>query len=181
MEISLIENIQREDLNPIEEAMAYQRLVQEFGMTQEALAQKLSKSRTLITNMIRLLKLNPKVQEMLIEGEINTGHAKTLLGIEDMEQQYEAAQKIVTEGLTVREVEELVRAVKEGTLQKKVQKTKEEEKLLVYHNMEENLKNIMGTKVHIKNKKNNKGKIEIEYYSVDDLERIIDLLNHISE
>lgn len=181
MEISLIENIQREDLNPVEEAMAYQRLIQEFGLTQEVLAQKVSKSRTVITNTIRLLKLNPQVQKMLTEEEINTGHARALLGIEDLDKQYEVAQKIVSEGLTVREIESLVKELKEEKTQQKSEEFREENKTLTYRGIEEKLKTIIGTKVQIKNKKNNKGKIEIEYYSVDDLERIVDLFNQISE
>ena len=177
-EISLIENIQREDLNPIEEAMAYQRLINEFNLKQDELAERVSKSRTAITNTIRLLKLDERVQQMLIEDMISSGHGRTLLGIEDGDQQYAIATKIMDEKLSVREVEKLV---------KKIQKEKEEAAKIkpvkekpadefIYRDLEEKMKSVIGTKVSINRKNNGKGKIEIEYYSSDELERIIDMI-----
>lgn len=173
LEISLIENIQREDLNPIEEAMAYKRLLEEFSLKQDEVAERVSKSRTAVTNSIRLLKLNPKVQQMIIDDMISTGHARTLLALEDEEQQYIIANKIFDEKLSVRETEKLVKALKNP---KKEKKTTELEHAFVYENIEEQIKNIIGTKVSISPKANGKGKIEIEYYSSDELERIYDLL-----
>ena len=183
-EISLIENIQRENLNPIEEAMAYQRLIQEFELKQDEVAERVSKSRTAITNSMRLLKLDVRVQQMLIDDMISSGHGRTLLAVEDGEQQYALATKIMDEKLSVRETEKLV---------KKILKNKEEEEKeksasqvnpaddLIYRNLEEKLKNVIGTKVSVNRKNNGKGKIEIEYYSQDELERIIDMLMTVQE
>lgn len=180
MELSLIENLQREDLNPIEEAMAYQKLMQEFNMTQEELSRKVSKSRTVIANTVRLLKLDEGVKELLSKGKISNGHARSLLALENPDEQYDIAMRIVEEGLSVRETEELVRQMKEPHVPDE-EKQKEidplEEKIrLVYRNYEDILKKVMGTKVSIKKKKDDKGKIEIEYYSMDELERLLELL-----
>ena len=179
MAISLIENIQRQDLNPIEEAVAYQRLLDEFQITQEELANRVSKSRTTITNTMRLLKLLPKVQQMLIDEEISNGHARALLALEDSTKQLQVAQSIVSNNLNVRDTEQLVKKINEEAIQKDTKKDIEHEKASnAYREIEEQLKNILGTKVQIKNKKGNKGKIEIEYYSLEDFERLIDLFNH---
>ncbi len=180
MEIALIENVQREDLNPIEEAMAYQQLMQEFELTQEEIAERVSKSRVTITNSMRLLKLDKRVQEMLIQGLITGGHARALLALEDGEQQYQISLKIVSEKLSVREVEKLVKAFgkpKKNTNEKEA----EEEKDLsfIFRDLEERMKQAMGTKVVINKRDRNKGKIEIEYYSKAELERIVELIESI--
>lgn len=182
MELSLIENIQREDLNPVEEAMAYQRLIQEFHMTQDELAKKVSKSRTAITNTIRLLKLDKDVQELLVSRQITSGHARALLGLENLDEQYDLAMRIVEEGLSVRETEEMIRLmnqVAEEKEEKKPDDSIDEQTKIVYENYENLLKRLMGTKVSIKKKKNDKGKIEIEYYSLDELERLLDLFQQL--
>ena len=166
VEISLIENIQRENLNPIEEAMAYKRLLEEFDLKQDEVAERVSKSRTAVTNSMRLLKLSERVQQMIVDDMISTGHARALLALDDEEQQYILANKIFDEKLSVRETEKLVKALK-------VQK---QEHMFVYDNLEEHLKNIIGTKVSVNPKANGKGKIEIEYYSEEELERIYDLI-----
>ena len=173
VEISLIENIQRENLNPIEEAMAYKRLLKEFNLKQDEVAERVSKSRTAVTNSMRLLKLNDRVQQMIIDDMISTGHARALLAIEDEEQQYMLANKIFDEKLSVRETEKLVKALKNP---KKEEKKPEVENQFVYTNLEEQMKSLIGTKVSVHAKANGKGKIEIEYYSPDDLERIYELL-----
>ena len=173
VEIRLIENIQRENLNPIEEAMAYKRLLKEFNLKQDEVAERVSKSRTAVTNSMRLLKLNERVQQMIIDDMISTGHARALLAIEDEEQQYMLANKIFDEKLSVRETEKLVKALKNP---KKEEKKPEVENQFVYANLEEQMKSLIGTKVSVHAKANGKGKIEIEYYSPDDLERIYELL-----
>lgn len=179
VEISLIENIQRENLNPIEEAMAFKRLLTEFNLKQDELAERVSKSRTAVTNSMRLLKLNEKVQQMIIDDMISTGHARALLALDDEEQQYNLAVKIFDEKLSVRETEKLVKDLKNP---KKEKKQKEEVKnTFIYEDLEEKMKNVMGTKVHVNHKANGKGKIEIEYYSDSELERIFDLLMTIHE
>lgn len=177
MEISLIENIQREDLNPIEEAQAYKRLLTEFNLKQDEVAERVSKSRTAVTNAMRLLKLNEKVQQMLIDEMLTTGHARALLAIEDQEKQYEVAQKIFDEKLSVRDTEKLVKNIqneKEDTTSNK--KQIDPQLLAVYRDLEEQMKSLLGTKVYINPKDNKKGKLEIEYYSQDELDRIIDLI-----
>lgn len=183
MEISLIENIQREDLNAIEEAQAYQKLLKEFHLTQEDVAKRVSKSRTAITNTMRLLKLDEKIQNMVIENEISSGHARALLAIEDKEVQHQAAQRIVSEQLSVRETEQMVRDLlnpeEKDLEEKKPVKKQLESELTAYREAEDKLKSILGTKVIIQKKDNNKGKIEIEYYSVEDLDRIIELMEKI--
>lgn len=173
VEISLIENIQRENLNPIEEALAYKRLLEEFNLKQDEVAERVSKSRTAVTNSMRLLKLSDRVQQMVIDDMISTGHARALLALDDEEQQYMIANKIFDEKLSVRETEKLVKALKNP--KKEVEK-KEIENAFVYENIEEEIKNIIGTKVSINHKASGKGKIEIEYYSPEELERIYDLL-----
>lgn len=173
VEISLIENIQRENLNPIEEAMAFKRLLQEFQLKQDEVAERVSKSRTAVTNSMRLLKLSPRVQQMIIDDMISTGHARALLAIDDEEQQFILANKIFDEKLSVRETEKLVKALKNPKKEVKKEKT---EHTFIYENIEEQIKNIMGTKVSVNQKANGKGKIEIEYYSEEELERIYDLL-----
>lgn len=177
VEISLIENIQREDLNPIEEAMAYKRLMEEFNLKQDEIAEKVSKSRTAVTNSMRLLKLDEKVQQMLIDEMISSGHARAILAIPDGELQSTVAMKVFDEKLSVRETEKLVKAVMEPPKQKKTEKNTAED--AIYESLEEKMKGIMGTRVFIHRKKNNKGKIEIEYYSKDELERIIELFESI--
>ena len=173
VEISLIENIQRENLNPIEEAMAYKRLLEEFNLKQDEVAERVSKSRTAVTNSMRLLKLSDRVQQMIIDDMISTGHARALLAIDDEEQQYMLANKIFDEKLSVRETEKLVKSLKNP--KKEVKKPKQEH-MFVYNNLEEHMKNIIGTKVSVSPKANGKGKIEIEYYSEEELERIYDLI-----
>lgn len=181
MEISLIENIQRENLNPIEEAMAYQLLIKEFHLKQEDIASKVSKSRTFITNAMRLLKLDDRVQNMVSESLLTSGHARTLLAIEDGDLQYETAMKVYDEGLSVREVERLVKKINTPPKEEKEEQPDfyKEQYQVIYENAENKLKTIMGTKVNIRNKNNNKGKIEIEYYSLDELERLMELFEHI--
>ncbi len=178
MEIALIENVQRSDLNPIEEAMAYQQLIQEFHLTQEEIASRVSKNRATITNSMRLLKLDKRVQQLVAEGQISNGHARALLGLEDGEQQYQIAKKIVQENLSVRDVEKLVKMMNRPEKDKNPKK--EEENLsLIYQQIEDKLKSIMGTKVIINRKDKNKGRIEIEYYSQEELERLIEMMESI--
>lgn len=176
LEVSLIENLQREDLNPIDEAFAYQRLIQEFHLKQDEVAAKVSKSRVAITNSLRLLKLDKRVQEMLVEEMITSGHARCLLALENGDKQYEVATKILDESLSVRDVESLIKSMLK---EKKEKIEKKEDYSFLYRDMEERVKNILGSKVSIKNKKNNKGKIEIEYYSQEELERLLEMLQSI--
>lgn len=173
LEISLIENIQRENLNPIEEAMAFKKLINEFKLKQDEVAERVSKSRTAVTNSMRLLKLGEKVQQMIIDDMISTGHARALLAIDDEEQQYLLATKIFDEKLSVRETEKLVKDIKNP---KKEQPKKEVKNSFIYEDLEERMKSVIGTKVHVNHKPNGKGKIEIEYYSDTELERIFELL-----
>lgn len=178
VEISLIENIQREDLNPIEEAMAYKRLMEEFHLKQDAIAERVSKSRTAVTNSMRLLKLDDRVQQMLIDEMISTGHARALLALESKDAQAEAAVKVFDEKLSVRETERLVKELL-NPVQKKEEKPKNQAEELVYKNLEEKIKQIIGSKVAINRRTDNRGKIEIEYYSQEELERIVELLETI--
>lgn len=177
VEISLIENIQREDLNPVEEAMAYKRLIDEFHLKQDEIAERVSKSRTAVTNSMRLLKLDSRVQQMMVDEMISAGHARAILAISDPEQQYNAAMKVFDEKLSVRETEKLVKSILTPTKKKPVVSNPTED--TIYESLEEKMKGITGTRVFIHRKKNNKGKIEIEYYSRDDLDRIIDLFESI--
>lgn len=183
VEIALIENIQRENLNPIEEAFAYKRLLTEFNLKQDEVAERVSKSRTAVTNSMRLLKLDEKVQQMVIDDMISTGHARALLGISDSEKQYVTAQKIFDEKLSVRETEKLVKKIQQ---EKDNPAPKEAAKIdpkmeAIFHDLEEKMKAILGTKVAINQKDDKKGKIEIEYYSMEELDRIIDLLRTITK
>ncbi len=171
MEIALIENIQREDLNPVEEAMAYQRLINEYDLKQDEVAERVSKSRTAITNSIRLLKLDERVLNMLVEENISSGHARALLALKDGEHQYNMALKIFDEKLSVRETEKLIKKLNKGDKPKK--KKEELKNDFVYRNLEEKLKQVTGTKVIINRKSEKAGKIEIEYYTPEDLEKII--------
>lgn len=180
VEISLIENIQRENLNPIEEALAYKRLLNEFNLKQDEVAERVSKSRTAVTNSMRLLKLDERVQQMVIDDLISTGHARALLGITDNEQQYAFAQQIFDEKLSVRETEKLVKKLQKQKPEKQKQPV-DDSMSVFYEDMEQKLKAIMGTKVLIHQKDNQKGKIEIDYYSTDELERIMELFQSIHE
>ena len=177
VEISLIDNIQREDLNPIEEALAYKRLLTEFHLKQDEVAERVSKSRTAVTNSMRLLKLCEEVQQMIIDDMISTGHARALISIEDAEQQYTIAQKIFDEKLSVRDVEKLVKNLNTPPKQKKTIQT-DKALQIIYQDVEEKLKQALGTKVLISSKGEGSGKLEIEFYSHDDLEKITDKLTH---
>ena len=178
VEISLIENIQRDDLNPIEEAMAYKRLINEFKLKQDSIAERVSKSRTAVTNSLRLLKLDERVQQMLIDEMISAGHARAILAIPDKDKQASVAMKVFDEKLSVRETEKLVKHIVEPP-KKKAEKQVNTAEDAIYESLEEKMKGIVGTRVFIHRKKNNKGKIEIEYYSRDELERIIELFESI--
>mgnify|MGYP002510775887 FL=1 len=185
VEISLIENIQREDLNPIEEAIAYKRLLTEFHLKQDELAERVSKSRTTVTNSMRLLKLNEKVQQMIIDEMLTTGHARALLALEDHEIQYTIAQKIFDEKLSVRETEKLIKKILKGeTVNPEKQKEDEEEVKrlkVVYHDIEEKMKQVLGTKVIINYKDKNKGKIEIEYYDAEQFEHLFEMFQSLKK
>lgn len=171
MEISLIENIQREDLNPIEEAQAYKRLLTEFHLKQDEVAERVSKSRTAVTNSMRLLKLCDPVQKMVVDGMISTGHARALLAIEDPEQQYLIAQKVFDEKLSVREVEKLVKNLNKPPKPAKIENSTLN---IIYQDISEKLKQSLGTKVSIQAKENGSGKIEIEFYNHEDLDRLLE-------
>ena len=179
VEIALIENIQRENLNPIEEAMAFKKLLTEFDLKQDEVAERVSKSRTAVTNSMRLLKLGEKVQQMIIDDMITTGHARALLAIDDEEQQYLLATKIFDEKLSVRETEKLIKSLKNPKKQVKVVKTVEN--AFVYDDLAEKMKRVLGTKVSISPKGNGKGKIEIEYYSDDELERMFEMITSVQK
>ena len=178
VEISLIENIQREDLNPVEEAMAYKRLIDEFHLKQDEIAERVSKSRTAVTNSMRLLKLSKQVQQMVIDEMISTGHARCLISIEDQELQHQLALRIFDEKLSVRETEKLVRKLLQGD---DTSKKKEKDPVLsaIYADLADQMKRIFGTKVEIHQKNDQKGKIEIEYYSQDELNRLVELIQSI--
>lgn len=171
MEVALIENIQREDLNPIEEAKAYKNLIDEYNLKQDQVAEKVSKSRTAVTNALRLLKLDARVQEMLINENISSGHARALLGLDDAEKQYNIATQIFDEKLSVRETEKLVKQINRPEQPPKPKKELKND--FVYRDIEEKLKEKIGTKVKINRKTEDKGKIEIEYYSPEELEKIL--------
>ena len=175
VEISLIENIQRENLNPIEEAQAYKRLLTEFSLKQDEVAERVSKSRTAVTNSMRLLKLCDEVQQMVIDEMLTTGHARALLAVDNPEQQYALAQKVFDEKLSVRDIEKLVKNLHKPAKPKKVDdKTLE----LIYQDIAEKLKQRLGTKVSVTSKGEGAGKIELEFYNHEDLERIMDMLMH---
>ncbi|MGL5260581.1 MAG: ParB/RepB/Spo0J family partition protein [Lachnospiraceae bacterium] len=172
VEISLIENIQRENLNPIEEALAYKRLLTEFNLKHDKLAERVSKSRTAVTNSIRLLKLTDDVQQMLIQDMISTGHARALLAIEDEEEQYNLAQKVFDEKMSVRDIEKYIKSLgKPEKKKKEVNKSIE----VIYKEMEEQLKEVLSTKVNISYKENGSGKFEIEFFNNDDFERLVEI------
>ena len=172
LEISLIENIQRQDLNPIEEALAYKKLLSDFDLTQEELSKRIGKSRTAITNTIRLINLDSRVQQYVIDGIISEGHGRALLSLEDGDLQYIYSQKVIDEKLSVRELEKLIR-----NASLKTEKSEKNEELNPYYkDVRDRLQNYFGTKVNLSSKKN-RGKIEIEYYSEEDLERILDIIN----
>ncbi|MCD8106319.1 MAG: ParB/RepB/Spo0J family partition protein [Lachnospiraceae bacterium] len=177
VEISLIENIQRENLNPIEEAIAYKRLLTEFSLTQDEVAQRVAKSRTAITNSLRLLKLDDRVQQMIIDEMITTGHARALLALTDKEMQYQYAMKVFDEKMSVRETERMVKLL----VEKKPEREKKEEPdhSFIYQDLENKMKTLLGTKVAIQHKNNNKGKIVIDYYSNEELERLLYLFQSI--
>lgn len=182
MEIALIENIQREDLNPIEEAEAYEQLIKEYNLRQDEVAEKVSKSRVAITNSLRLLKLDERVRRMVIEEKLKSGHARTLIPIEDGDLQYEIAQKIFDEKLSVRDTEKLVKNILNGKSKKKENKKQvNPQEEIIYKRFEEDLKMTFGTKVNINRKSKNKGKIEIEYYSQSEFERILELIHGIKD
>lgn len=178
VEISLIENIQRENLNPIEEAMAFKKLLEEFNLKQDEVAERVSKSRTAVTNSMRLLKLDDRVQQMIVDDMISTGHARALLAIDEKEQQYELANRVFDEKLSVRETEKLVKDLKSPKLKKEKKKVENE---FVYDDLANKMKEVMGTKVSISSKGNGKGKIEIEYYSDMELERMFDMIMSIGK
>ena len=180
VEISLIENIQREDLNPVEEAMAYKRLIDEFHMKQDEIADRVSKSRTAVTNSMRLLKLSKQVQQMVIDEMISTGHARCLISIEDPELQHQLALRIFDEKLSVRETEKLVRKLlqENNAPQKKINNPVLS---AIYADLADQMKRIFGTKVEIHQRNDQKGKIEIEYYSQDELNRLIELIQSIQQ
>lgn len=182
VEIAIVENLQREDLNPIEEALAYKRLIEEFGLKQDEAAQRVSKSRTAVTNSLRLLKLDERVQEMLIEDMISGGHARTLLAIEDKDEQYAMAMLVFDNKMSVRETEKFIRDHLNKKNKNEITKKKDDNSQMetIYHQLEERMKSVIGSKVSIHSKNYKKGKIEIEYYSNDELERIIDLIESIN-
>ena len=182
VEISLIENIQREDLNPIEEALAYKKLLDEFHLKQDEVAERVSKSRTAVTNSMRLLKLDERVQQMVIDEMISTGHARAILGITDKEKQYDFAQRVFDEKLSVRDVEKEVKRLQNEKVDDKKPEPKIDPRLeAIYTELQEQMKKIMGTKVSIVPKDNQKGKVEIEYYTQDELDRIVSLFQSIRE
>ena len=174
LEISLIENIQRQDLNAIEEAVAYKKLISEFNLTQEELSKRIGKSRVTITNTLRLLNLNENVQQYLIEGVISEGHGRVLLGVTDAKTQYELAQKVIDDKLSVRELENIIKRMRNNS--EINTRVVHKEKNPYYKDVTNRLENYFGTKVNVTNK-NNKGKIEIEYYSEEDLQRILEIIN----
>ena len=174
MEISLIENIQREDLNPIEEAQAFKRLLTEFNLKQDEVAERVSKSRAAVTNSIRLLKLTDKVQQMVIDDMISTGHARALLAVEDPETQYVLAQQIFDQKLSVRDVEKLVKKL--NAPEKEKNKTEDKTLQVIYQDIEDKLKQKLSTKVVITSKGEGSGKIEIEFYNHEDLDRLLDMI-----
>lgn len=179
VEISLIENIQREALNPIEEAKAYKRLLEEFELKQDEVAERVSKSRTAVTNSMRLLKLNDKVQQMIINEMISTGHARAILGIEDDQLQYNIANRVFDEKLSVRDVEKIVKSLKNQKPDKV--KTTNTQDSVFFQALEDKIAAKLGTKVKIVTKENQKGKIEIEFYSNDELDRITDMIMNMND
>lgn len=176
-EISLIENIQREDLNPIEEALSYKQLIDEYHLTQEELAQRVSKSRTVITNAMRLLKLHKDIQKMLVDGTISAGHARAILALDDPKQQLKVANDVIEKSLSVRQTEDLVNEIKEAKPSTKKKTKKEDEMGFIYRDLEKKMTAALGTKVKIKRKEKGKGKIEISYFTEDELDRLYGIIN----
>lgn len=184
MEISLIENIQRENLNPIEEALAYKRLLEEFNLKQEEVAKRVSKSRTAVTNSMRLLKLTEDVQQMVIDEKLTMGHARCLIAIEDPDLQKQIALQVIDKNLSVRDTEKLMKKLQKQkeSAEEEQKKTAEDSALTaVYEHIAEQMKTILGTKVEIRRKDKEKGKIEIEYYSQDELDRLLQLMKTIEK
>ncbi|SHJ37078.1 ParB/RepB/Spo0J family partition protein [Pseudobutyrivibrio xylanivorans] len=180
VEISLIDNIQREQLNPIEEAMAFARLIDEFKLKQDEVAERVSKSRTTITNALRLLKLDKRVQDMIVDDKLTTGHARAMLAITDPDKQYEFAERAFDEKMSVRDVErEVKKLINDKKSDKKKSADIDPQLVAVYEQTQEKLKGVLGTKVFINAKDNKSGRLEIEYYSQDELNRIVDLLESI--
>ncbi|MDD5936127.1 MAG: ParB/RepB/Spo0J family partition protein [Clostridiales bacterium] len=179
LEIALIENIQREDLNAIEEAMAYDKLVHEFNLKQDEVAERVGKSRVAVTNSMRLMKLDKRVQQMIIDDMISGGHGRALLGITNKDQQYNVAMKVFDEKLSVRETEKLVKKMLKDKDKPEKETNVSNEDSFIYRDLEDRMKNIFGSKVEIKRQTKDKGKIEIEYYSQEDLDRIIELIGTI--
>lgn len=179
MEIALIENVQRSDLNPIEEGRAYQRLIQEFGLKQEEIAERVAKNRSTITNAMRLLKLDEAIQDMVIHNIISGGHGRALLALEDNGLQLKAAKMVMDGGLSVRETERLVKRLARESQEKDKPQKEEKDINFIYQNLEDRMKTVMGTKVTIHNKDKNKGRVEIEYYSESELERIVEMIESI--
>ncbi len=177
--IALIENIQRQDLNPIEEAQAYSRLIQEHHLKQDELAEKVAKNRVTITNSMRLLKLDERVQQMLIDNMLTGGHARALLSVSNKDEQHTLALRVFDEKLSVRETESLVKKFLAKEEKKEEKPVKEKDDSFIYRDIENRMKDILGTKVEIKKKAKNKGRIEIEYYSMEELERLIELMNRL--
>lgn len=176
-EISLIENIQREDLNPIEEALSYKQLIDEYHLTQEELAQRVSKSRTVITNAMRLLKLHKDIQKMLIDGTLSAGHARAILAIEDPKQQLKIANEVLEKNLSVRQTEDLVKEINEAKPSTKKKTKKDDDMGFIYRDLEKKMTAALGTKVKIKRKDKGKGKIEISYFTEDELDRLYGIIN----
>ena len=183
LEASLIENLQRVDLNPLEEALTYKKLATEFNLSQEEIASRVGKSRAVVANAMRLLNLDSRVQDFVREGRLSNGHARALLGINDGNLQYEAAEKVIEEMLSVRQTEELVKEINEPKAEEKAPEKKkgikDPEAVRAYLAIAKDLKSVLGAKVNIKNGKN-KGKIEIEYFSEDELERLVGLIKSIN-
>lgn len=181
MEISIIENIQRADLNPVEEARAYHSLLKEYGLKHEEIAARVSKNRATITNSLRLLKLDKTIQQFLIDGKLSQGQARALLAIEDSDLQKKAAEDIIKKGLNVREVEKLVKSLQKPKPEENTTLEDSRDYSIFYKEYEDKIRDILSTKVHINRKDKNKGRIEIEYYSSDELERIIELIKTIGK
>ena len=176
LEIALIENIQRERLNPIEEAFAYKKLIKEFKLKQDEVAERVSKSRTAVTNSMRLLNLDERVQQMVVDEMITTGHARTLLGIDDKDEQFETANRVFDEKMSVRELEKLVSNLKKKEKDKSKKQPQKVENDFIYEDISQKLSSAIGTKVYVNHKAKGQGKIEIEYYSDEELDRIMQLI-----
>ncbi len=177
-EVAIIENLQREDLNPIEEAQAYEQLMKEYGLSQEEVAVRVSKNRTTITNTLRLLRLDERVREMVVDGSISAGHARALLGLADGDDQKALADIAAAESLSVREIE---KRVKNFDRPKPPKRVETQEAAIYFKAYEDKIQSLLGTKVHINRKSPTKGRIEIEYYSQEELERLMELIERTAE